>query len=372
MNESSLNDSRLFKAVPVLFLLYLGSPVSGLLQKPASISVIGLCLIAVFIFCYLHGFWSDRYRFQFTLVLLAIVGYISWVAGPMSLLLGFYPSALMGLLKRRREFRMALAAMLVLLAGVSVLQGGSLRSGDWLTLVPPVLLMLFIPMVMRIVRASRELKTQLHTAHEEIARLSKIEERQRISRDLHDTLGHTLSLITLKSELAEKLLSAKPERAAAEIQDIQKTSRAALKQVRDLVSGMNAMNLEDELVQARSILLTAGVRMVQEGASTFPEASPLVQNMLGLCLREGVNNVVKHSLARVCTIMLHDSPGEYMMRIEDDGRGGTAPRPDVMSSGRGLLGMKDRLELIQGRMEFRHEPGSGAALTIHIPKIRKE
>lgn len=372
MNFRFPHESKLlYKAVPILFLLYLITPLYAMLQRPMPDPVIGLCALSVFVFCYVHGFWYDRFRFPFTLVLLALIVYICRVSSPLGLLLGYYPSALMGLMSRLRDIRLSMAAMLGVFALVTVLQGVPLHSEDWLTLIPPMMLMLFIPFVMRMIRTSRELKSQLSTAHEEIARLTKIEERQRISRDLHDTLGHTLSLITLKSELAEKLIPAKPERAAAEIKDIQNTSRAALQQVRDLVSGMNALSVEDELEQARRILHAAGIRLAVEGDFSRSGIPPVARNMMGLCLREAVTNVVKHSMARVCTVTFEDLPQEFRMTVADDGQGRDAASPAAASSGRGLLGMKDRLELIQGRLEFHREPGAGAVLTVHIPKILK-
>ena len=122
-----------------------------------------------------------------------------------------------------------------------------------------MLVMLALPFAIRAGHKSRELRQKLYVANEEIARLSKNEERERISRDLHDTLGHTLSLITLKSELAEKLITRNPDRAIQEVKDIQATSRPALKQVRELVSGMNAVTIRDEMVHAKQILTAAGI-----------------------------------------------------------------------------------------------------------------
>ena len=175
-------------------------------------------------------------------------------------------------------------------------------------LVPAVLVMLALPFAIRAGHKSRELRQKLYVANEEIARLSKNEERERISRDLHDTLGHTLSLITLKSELAEKLITRNPDRAIQEVKDIQATSRSALKQVRELVSGMNAVTIHDEMVHAKQILTAAGIALETKNELDGRLLSPLIDNILGMCLRESVTNVVKHSHARTCKLELLNSP----------------------------------------------------------------
>ncbi|AWB46016.1 sensor histidine kinase [Paenibacillus sp. CAA11] len=351
----------------------MGSPLYLIIQKPVFLAekMIGLSLLALFAFCYVHGFWYRRYRVPFALLLILIIAYFSLMLDPNLLMLGFFSAALLGMLENRRHFLIGISGQLLLFAVILLLNMGRMQPSDWLSLLPPTLIISVFPWIMRMIRHSNELKRQLSSANEEIARLSKIEERQRISRDLHDTLGHTLSLITLKSELAEKLLTKKPERAAAEIKDIQTTSRSALQQVRDLVSGMNSLSIKEELLQARSILSAAGVRMQLEGGADKLDAPPLTQNILGLCLREAVNNVVKHSLAQVCVIKIEDTPGLLSLTISDNGTGAPPRRSITSTTGRGLLGMKERLELVQGRLEFRQEPGTGAVLTIQIPKILK-
>ena len=182
-----------------------------------------------------------------------------------------------------------------------------------------MLVMLALPFGIRAGHKSRELRQKLYVANEEIARLSKNEERERISRDLHDTLGHTLSLITLKSELAEKLITRNPERAIQEVKDIQATSRAALKQVRELVSGMNAVTIRDEMVHAKQILTAAGIGLETNNELDGRLLSPLIDNILGMCLRESVTNVVKHSHARTCKLELLEQPGSLQLIVTDDG-----------------------------------------------------
>src|SRR5262249_3539777 len=141
---------------------------------------------------------------------------------------------------------------------------------------------------------------QLRRAREELARGAVNEERLRFARDLHDLLGHSLSTIVLKSELAGRLVP--PGRAAAEIADVQRAARDALQQVRAAVAGYRRPSLVSEIAAARELLAAAGID-ARIGPS--PAALPLAADgLLGWAVREGVTNVVRHSRARLCTIRL--------------------------------------------------------------------
>lgn len=370
-NKSRGEFKLVYKLIPILFLFYLSSPIYQLFQEPLHERIIGLILLTLFIFCYLHGFWHERFRAPFTWIMIGITGYLSLVVNPFCLMLGFFTSPLIGFTKNPRNFWISMGATGLLFIAVMLNSSSHMDNSELLNMLPPMLVILFVPPFVRMMRNSRKLKDELSQANEEIVRLSQIEERQRISRDLHDTLGHTLSLITLKSELAGKLLSKNPERAAAEIKDIEATSRSALQQVRDLVTGMSALSVKDEVASARQILRTAGIQFVLEGNADSLEVTPIIQNILGYCLREAINNVVKHSGALKCRVSLEENPQELRMTISDDGNGTALPRSGVQSSGRGLLGMQERLDFVQGKLQFSSPPGQGSVLTITIPKVIK-
>ena len=143
---------------------------------------------------------------------------------------------------------------------------------------------------------------KLRVANDEIEHLAKVAERERIARDLHDLLGHTLSLITLKAELARKLVDRDPQRAKQEMQDVEQTSRAALADVREAISGYRGQGLAAELIRARQTLETAGIT-VDCDASEVP-LSPAQESVLALALREAVTNVVRHAQAQRCSVRL--------------------------------------------------------------------
>ncbi len=137
---------------------------------------------------------------------------------------------------------------------------------------------------------------KLRVANEEIEHLAKVAERERIARDLHDLLGHTLSLITLKAELARKLVDRDPQRAKQEMQDVEQTSRAALADVREAITGYRGQGLAAELIQARRTLETAGITVDCDASEVA--LSPAQETVLALALREAVTNVVRHAQAQ--------------------------------------------------------------------------
>ncbi|HUI83580.1 MAG TPA: sensor histidine kinase [Candidatus Binatia bacterium] len=198
---------------------------------------------------------------------------------------------------------------------------------------------------------------KLRRADEEIEHLAKVAERERIARDLHDLLGHTLSLITLKAELARKLVDRDPQRAQQEMLDVERASRAALADVREAISGYRGEGLTAELVQARKTLETAGVA-VKSDVAELP-LSPAQETVLALALREAVTNVLRHAQARQCSVRLQRQDDLCTLEIADDGRGADAPE------GHGLRGMRERLEAIGGSLQ-RHTR-SGTRLVIHLP-----
>lgn len=198
---------------------------------------------------------------------------------------------------------------------------------------------------------------KLHMANQEIEHLAKVAERERIARDLHDVLGHTLSVIILKSELAKKLIDRDPERAKAEIADVEQTSRDALAEVRSTIRGYRANSLEAELNQARATLETAGVAVKTDTAAIT--LTPAQESVVAMVVREAVTNVVRHAQAQNCNLRFVSVNGSCCLEIEDDGRGG------FKAEGNGLRGMRERIEALGGTLE--RDTTSGTRLKIHLP-----
>jgi two-component system sensor histidine kinase DesK len=203
---------------------------------------------------------------------------------------------------------------------------------------------------------------KLRKANEEIEHLAKVAERERIARDLHDVLGHTLSVITLKSELAGKLIERDPERAGKEIREVEEISRQALSDVRDAIRGYRAKGLAAELAQAKATLETAGLTVQCDAASSL--RLPAVQeSVLSLAVREGVTNVVRHAQARTCRLRLEQENGSCRLEIADDGQG------FATVEGNGLRGMRERVEMLGGTLQRANRSGTTLIITLPLKEI---
>ena len=199
---------------------------------------------------------------------------------------------------------------------------------------------------------------RLRKANEEVEHLAKVAERERIARDLHDVLGHTFSVITLKSELAGKLLDRDPERAKKEIHEVEEISRQALSDVRDAIRGYRSKGLAAELAQAKSTLETAGLT-VQCDASTSMKIPAMQESVLSLAVREAVTNVVRHAQASTCRMRVEQQNGSCRLEIQDDGQGFST------MEGNGLRGMRERVEMLGGTLVRTNR--SGTMLIITLP-----
>jgi two-component system sensor histidine kinase DesK len=205
---------------------------------------------------------------------------------------------------------------------------------------------------------------ELREAREELARLAVAEERLRFARDLHDLLGHTLSLVTLKSELAGRLLPMQGERATAEIADIERASRQALREVREAVAGYRRPTLVAELAAARELLTAAGVAVHIDGAGrSFP---PEIDEVLAWTVREGATNVIRHSRARHCEIRFTDDEASVRAEVIDDGSG-APPGVATVTAGAGLSGLAERVSEIDGRLEAGPGDAGGFRLQVLLP-----
>jgi len=198
---------------------------------------------------------------------------------------------------------------------------------------------------------------KLRMAQGEIEHLAKVAERERIARDLHDVLGHTLSLIIVKSTLAGKLLENFPDKAKTEIADIEKVSREAMAEIRNTLRGYSTYKLSEEIQRAESALCSAGVTLKAETAEI--NMTPAQESVVALIMREAVTNVVRHAQARNCKLRLATNNGDCVLEIQDDGRGGS------LLEGNGLRGMRERVEALGGT--FARDMSSGTKLTFEFP-----
>jgi two-component system sensor histidine kinase DesK len=199
----------------------------------------------------------------------------------------------------------------------------------------------------------------LQRANEEIEHLAQVAERERIARDLHDLLGHTLTVIAIKSELANRLLERDPQRAKQEMVEVEQTARKALAEVREAVVGYRSEGFPAEVLSARRTLQSANVSLQTDIA--LVELPTAVTNVLCLCLREAVTNIVRHSKATTCQVRLARNSTEFLLSVEDNGVGVRS------SEGNGLRGMRERVEGLRGTMRIAYGAEVGTHLTVELP-----
>jgi two-component system sensor histidine kinase DesK len=202
---------------------------------------------------------------------------------------------------------------------------------------------------------------RLQQAYEQNERLAKIAERERITRDLHDVLGHTLSLIALKSQLASKLAERDPQRAATEIREVERIARTSLDELREALAGYRAAGIPSELEHARHVLASAGLRVDCE-ADDGIRLAPADESVLALAIREAVTNIVRHARASAVRLRLAVAGEKCRFEIEDDGVGGAA------AEGQGLIGMRERVESHGGSLERTSERGTRLVVTLPLAR----
>ena len=240
-----------------------------------------------------------------------------------------------------------------LLAGMCWLLGYPWQVLAWM--VPMTLL---IGTIVNIEGANQQKEAALRLSQEEIRRLAATAERERIGRDLHDLLGHTLSLITLKLELSRKLLDRDPALARQEIAEAEKVARHALAEVRSAVTGIRAADLAAELAAARLLLEASRVALEYKAPPGLPAE---LERPLALVVREAVTNIARHAGASHAEIDFAVEGSALRMRILDNGRGG------VGEHGNGLCGMAERVRALQGTIEIVSPPRGGTCVEIVVP-----
>jgi two-component system sensor histidine kinase DesK len=191
-------------------------------------------------------------------------------------------------------------------------------------------------------------------------RLAKADERERIARDLHDVLGHTLSVVVLKAELAGRLVDHDPARAKVEIGDVERIARQALAEVRQTISGYLSGGLQAEIERAERTLSTAGVSLQCRAMSV--QIPPAHERVLALVIREAVTNVVRHSGAKACRLQLQETGEACRLEIEDDGKGG------AHHEGHGMRGMRERIEALGGTLSYEGEVGTKLTIMVPLPR----
>jgi two-component system sensor histidine kinase DesK len=353
----AVNARKWVWALP--WMLFLAFPVVDLATtpRPAAVRVVAGVALAVFVAAYvsvfaeLGGGGTTLWR---ALIVVAVLGLaLAFWLGPSWSGLLIYVSAAVAIgLPWRWVWPVVVGTAGACAVVVSL-------SGDFGDLFFLPVLCLLTAFALQGTRHLLSLNSELVEARDELARNAVAEERLRFARDLHDLLGHSLSLIALKSELAGRLAERDPLRAREEMADVEEVARRALAEVRDAVSGYRQVSFAQAVVEARSALSAAGVSL--RGPSGAPSLPGRIDAVLGWVVREATTNVLRHSSAGTVTVELTVDRRHAELTVADDGVGTAAPM------GAGLSGLCERLEALGGRLEAGPAGTRGFRLRADVP-----
>lgn len=338
---------------PFAWLAFLG----GMFVQPvyarwsAAGWAVTIVAVAVFLVSYFRAHWLRGEPLLWTIAFHVALGVALSPWNPGAAVFFVYAASFAGQLDTTRAGVRTIAAVVVVAALYSIVTHAPLQYWMVACLMSPLIGGVNLHFA-QVARAD----ARLRLAHAEIEHLAAVAERERIARDLHDVLGHTLSLVVLKAELASRLVERDPARAEAEMRDVEQVARRALADVRETVRGYRA-TLDDELRSARALLETAGIRVEASVALDAPDRAR--DEVLAMLLREMVTNVVRHSGASRCRITVESDEGVVRLTVDDDGRGGR------VREGSGLRGMRERVEAIGGTLGV--EATSGMVVTAVLP-----
>jgi two-component system sensor histidine kinase DesK len=334
---------------------------------PEPLELVLLALtIALFIPLYCLSFWARDWQVAACAAASCLIGVLwtPWNAGAASFFI--FACAMCASLPTAPR---AVGAMLAVIAcgGAASFLAGPMQM---VFLLPLLLIGLPVGLSTMMDVRMRASRRQLMRKQEEVEHMARIAERERISRDLHDLLGHSLSLIALKAELAGKLAPHDMRACAREIADIEAAARAALAEVRTAVSGYRDSGLAQALASARASLLAADVALDERVDQVA--LAPAAEHVVALAVREAVTNIIRHARASRCTLTLgreqHGGQARAVLRVLDDGR---LRSTDELKPGNGLDGMQARAAALGGRLSLRAGAGAGTgaglALELQVP-----
>lgn len=371
---------RLWRLYAYFWFVCLVFPILSLLQTPPSVFPLFITIsgLIIFVSTYFWVMWPHplserariRLKFQFALALVigltGLVLFLSIMNGSAFLWLFIGVSAIAGMTLSFRNASIAVMSLTLLTVAASLGLDKSITSAYWLQMIPLALLVRGLGLDMiGFVRLSDALR-ELQKAREDLARQAVTEERLRMARDLHDLLGHSLSLITLKSDLAGRLMEKDPSAATQQVHEVERVARQALREVREAVAGYRQRTLRGELDGARQILEAAGIECtIEYDPQSLPPGTDMV---LAWVVREGVTNVIRHSRAQHCLIRITSRDGYVRAEISNDG----SPRREISTVewGSGLSGLAERVAKEGGQLKAETLPisnGTGFRLRVEIP-----
>ncbi len=357
------SQARYYLIIDVLTVLLFSYTIFVSEQIPSLIFKI--VLIVIYLGTYYTALW-----YQDGLLLLAavfgfvITAYLAYLEGPQWIFFQIAFADFVGRAVNRRILWIATCINFLLLASLVWLYQESLFSNAQSIVLAGMLFILLLPWLRYYIEKSKLLQREVDEA---VVHITMQQERQRIARDLHDTLGHTLTVIKVKTELVSKLVHNDEHRIHKELDDIILTVRTAHKQVREIISEMNFLSLQGELKHCEQLLKDADIDAQIDYQLNNILLSSVQETMLSNSIREAVTNVVKHSHATACEIHLYKIDDHVEVVILDNGIGLSGKQ-----HGNGLFTMKERMRSVDGNAELTDdEAGTKVFLTIPVYSIQE-
>ncbi len=341
--------------MPFLWLVYvLAVPlVLWAAHAPARIVALQLSVMAVFLVCYFFGYGSwGRPALAFA----AVCTVLGAIAAPSVSVATTYFIYAASFIAWGTSARDAYRILAVYVPFIGVLMW--LRHVDLGGAIAGVVFAVIVGVACINAAQQKRDHSRLRQAYDQIEGLAKIAERERIARDLHDVLGHTLSLIALKSQLASKLAERDPQRAVTEIREVEQIARTSLDELREAVAGYRGAGIPEELAHARDVLTLAGLKVDCEAEEVRLPAAQ--ESVLTLAIREAVTNIVRHARASAVQLRVAATGEACRFEIQDDGVGGSP------QEGLGLTGMRERVESHGGSLERTIDHGTRLVVTLPL------
>lgn len=361
LEEEILFPKRL-GLIPYFWLIFLIPVLSDLIHMPHQKQLIIVLLLLVFLKAYREGYESNRWAIWYvvTQLIISVAYQFMGMTG-----LFIFTAWQIGFLSLRRDrFYLFLAIYYafcffnIVSTTLWIVQGSAQDVGSLLIV---LLFAIFSPLVSRSINESLYRNTQLNRENKRLEALIRKEERERIARDLHDNLGQAFSIITLKTELAQKLLIKQPDKIAQELTEIAQISRNNLQLVRQIVNGLENRSLAKALIEEEKLLTAASIYLSTD-AEELAEHWPLeIQTIFSACLKEAFTNIIRHSKAQLVQCRFTQTEHFYTLSIQDNGVGFAKNA----TASHGMNSMQARIKAKNGTLEITHEKGT--TLNFKIP-----
>lgn len=357
------NLSNWYLGIWLLFLLF---PLTAAWPFNSPIKFVGLCLIILFIFDYYEVYVSSRSAVWLLLEILLVVAIGILNMAPYMIM---FPAWQIGFVRSKRWFGALYASHLLsyfVIVAYILFVHKTFAAEDWEMTIIYGLIACLAPLASRSIKEHQEESTQISQSNQRLTRQVKQDERERIARDLHDTLGQSFSMISIKTDFAKKILLKDPEKldlVNQQLNEIADTSRHDLQLVRDIVADLRSETLSSVLINASENLKTAHIRLLTQNEAQTSDWPASVQHVFAACFAETVTNIIRHSKATRCLVDFERADQHYRVKIFDDGVGFNTTATRLTAHG--LVGIHERLVKVGGQADIQSDKrGTNVVLTL--------